>query len=50
MYVCTSLFRVDQINSTTMMTNKNWLTPHNDQKLRHDSLSAILIDITKLYV
>ena len=35
MYVCVSLFRVDQINST-IMTNKNRLTPHTDQKLRHD--------------
>ena len=32
MYVCTSFFRVDQINSTTIMTNKNRLTPHTDQK------------------
>ena len=32
MYVCISLFRVDQINSTTIMTNKNRLTPHTDQK------------------
>ena len=31
MYVYISLFRVDQINSTTM-TNKNRLTPHTDQK------------------
>ena len=30
-YVCISLFRIDQINSTTM-TNKNRLTPHADQK------------------
>ena len=27
MYVCISLFRIDQINSTTM-TNKNRVTPH----------------------
>ena len=31
MYVCISLFRVDQINSTTIMTNKNRLTPRADQ-------------------
>ena len=36
MYVCISLFRVDQINSTTIMTNKNRLMPHTDQKWRHD--------------
>ena len=32
MYVCISSFRVDQINSTTIMMNKNRLTPHTDQK------------------
>ena len=36
MYVCISFFRVDQTNSTTLMTNKNRLTPHTDQKWRHD--------------
>ena len=30
MYVCISLFRIDQINSTTM-TNKNRVTPHTGQ-------------------
>ena len=29
-------FRVDQINSTTIMTKKNGLTSHNDQKWRHN--------------
>ena len=32
MYVRISLFRVDQINSTAIMTNKNRPTPHTDQK------------------
>ena len=32
MYLCISLFRVDQTNSTTIMTNKNRLTSHTDQK------------------
>ena len=33
MYVCVSIsfFRLDQINSTTIMTNKNRLTPHTDE-------------------
>ena len=35
-YVCISSFRVDQKNSTTMMTNKNRLTPDTDQKWRND--------------
>ena len=35
MYVRISLFRVDQINSTAIMTNKNRPTPHTDQKWRH---------------
>ena len=35
MYVCISLFRVDLINNA-IKTNKNRLTPHTDQKRRHD--------------
>ena len=31
MYVCISLFRINQINSAAMI-NKNQLTPHTDQK------------------
>ena len=32
MYVCISLFRVNQINSATKMTIKNQPPPHTDQK------------------
>ena len=37
-----SLFRVDQINSTTI-TNKNRLTSHTDENWRHDLALYLLL-------
>ena len=41
-----SLFRVDQINSTTI-TNKNRLTSHTDEKWRHDL--ALCLSLSFMY-
>ena len=48
MYVCISLFRVDKINSTTITTNRNRLTPHTDQKWRHDL--ALYLSLLQSYM
>ena len=48
MYVCTSLFRVNQVNSTTIMTNKNQLTPRTDQKWKHDL--ALYLSLLQSYM
>ena len=48
MHVCISLFRVNQINSTTIMTNRNRLTPHNGQKRKHDL--ALYLSLLQSYM
>ena len=48
MHVWISLFRVDQVNSTTRMTNKNWLTAQTEQKWRHDLV--LYLSLLQIYV
>ena len=48
MYVCISLFIINQINSTTM-TNKNPLTLHTNENLRHDLVLYLLLLQSYMY-